>query len=60
MVFSFFYAVFWGFCLLGARCLGWIDTADVVAFLGYITTLSGAGFFMYFKGVKDEKENDVQ
>jgi hypothetical protein len=53
MAMSFAYAVIWGFCILAARILDWIDNAAVGLLLGYIATLSGSGIFLYFKGASD-------
>jgi hypothetical protein len=49
MVISFCYAVLWGFVILICDIIRGFDVSKVVAYLGFISTLSGAGLFAYFK-----------
>jgi len=49
MIISFCYAVIWGFVILTCDLIWGFDVAKVTVYLGFISTLSGAGLFAYFK-----------
>ena len=59
MVFMTIYAILWGFTILICDLLFKIETAKVVAYLGFISTLSGAGLFAYFSGA-NKAENKTE
>ena len=49
MVLMTIYAILWGFVILACDIIFGFDVSKVVAYLGFISTLSGAGLFAYFK-----------
>lgn len=58
MVIMTIYAVIWGFVILICDVFNDFDTAKVLAYLGFISTLSGAGLFAYFQAShKEDKQN---
>lgn len=60
MVLMAVYAIIWGFVILGAHIFFHIPVGAVGLFLGYITTLAGAGLFQYFTACNKEGNNDGQ
>lgn len=58
MVFMAAYAVLWGFVILGAHIYFHIPVSAVVAFLGYISTLTAAGLFQYFTAAKKDDDKN--
>lgn len=58
MVFMTIYAILWGFVVLWAHIYHHIQVGAVAAFLGYISTLAGAGLFQYFSAAKKDDEKN--
>lgn len=48
----------WGYVILVSRCLDWIDTQDVVAFLAFPTTISAAFGGAYLWAAHKEGRNE--
>lgn len=58
MVFMTIYAIVWGFVILICDMVWGLDVSKVIAYLGFISTLSGAGLFAYFKEAAKDKNNE--
>lgn len=60
MVLMTIYAVVWGFTILICDIRYEFETPKVLAYLGFISTLSGAGLFAYFKQAAKDDPSDRQ
>jgi len=59
MVIMTLYAVAWGFVILTCDLIWGFDVAKVTVYLGFISTLSSAGLFAYFKQAAKGDKTDV-